>query len=1466
MLNRIFKVIFNYRIGQFVVTSELAKSHSKQSTTDKRKTAATRKFSLNHFTSVIALAILGGSAAIDSMNVWADEIKPDPDKVTTDSVVYNTKSTTDGGTQPEADNTPATSLVLLIDREWYSSEGANSYPSTSNYYGTSKPIYANGSTYKKVSELATSRKETQDHNSSVTGDHYERTRVYDKIRRFNADVTVGDDGSETVKYNSKGQSGEYSRTYTSTNDTSVDSVVLTSYEKKTFSGNNQYYNYTQSSLTSSALNIQKYKDEKTPYNASPTIESGINIAPTGITFSTLNNNTLATGLLSMDGTGTLSWTNGLRLGTSNFSYIGGSDDQFGATKGARSMQTIVNQSGLHLADSNGVEKATITLLNPGDTLPSNIADLLTQTGDNGAAGDLGTIKSGTITKSAFSDANNLGLLIGTMAKGSASGVKTSSGKAYMLSLGFDNYIVPSGTTQRTIFNTVLGNSADSAQGANVITMGYANSIMGNGGMAIGTLNRVYGNGGLVIANTPIASSYSSAGRFGTTIGYNVKAGEWGSKNAVIGTNLQVVGNNNVIMGGGDNKFFRVTDGGWGDTDTAIGNVFIASPKALTDSAMRFWGNNNIVLGAKNRTEGFNTNIGDTNSGYSGNANSTADSKQYNRITDNAITGANNSLYDLSFSNSVYGSNNLVASGRNNMVIGSSNILEAQIGNATEKKVLSAKINSDGTFTPDNPGRDAALGVADLGNLIVDKNANGTATGHWLGTANTASLAYNYANAVIGSKNRVGYNTTNNFLAGSENQVNFNSEGNFIGGANNYLNYNIDSTNIKWDNFITKTKENFGSFLKAAATDEKWKLKTETKTNNNILLGSNIAIGTNTKNNMLLGSNIVVTNAQSTNYAMGSNILFNASNAYVLGSNVNVISNNSVYIGDYSTATLKKTINTAGESGFTNYTIRGMTFNFAGIGETDGGVVTFGRIENGKSVGRVLQNVAPGLIGPNSTDAVNGSQLYALWNFVNNNTVNFVTGSGGATVTQNEPNREDSSTGGNSSAATTQPNTPPNTDTSTVPSAGETTNNTEPAENATNTNNSSTTNKLEPNTFNVHVEQTVAYVDDGGDKLTKVKGKDGKFYFYKEKDTSGKAFNATDGKWYEINGNTLEALSDEQAPKQVADEHVLMVAKLVNPKDGSVTTPAQLANIASALNVDTKEAPVSQDKAREVVAGSNKDGNGGLLEKRGTEMNTAANLSDLQAVAQAGTTFVDDQGNELHRPLGTALNIKGGATGELSSNNIGVVKTADNTLEIKLAKELKGLTSAQFIDSNGNTTVVNGNGMSITNNSNPQQVVTTVVNSNGMTVTNSGPEKTVTSVFNNDGMTITNSNNPQQQVSVTSSGLNNGGNRITNVAPGVADTDAVNLGQMKQALGGQMKDLSEDIDGVAATAGAMSGLPQAYIPGKSMVAIGTGAHRSQQAVAIGISRVSDNGKIVLKLNAGHNTAGNTTVGAGVGFQF
>ncbi|MEH3047338.1 YadA-like family protein [Sphingomonas adhaesiva] len=139
---------------------------------------------------------------------------------------------------------------------------------------------------------------------------------------------------------------------------------------------------------------------------------------------------------------------------------------------------------------------------------------------------------------------------------------------------------------------------------------------------------------------------------------------------------------------------------------------------------------------------------------------------------------------------------------------------------------------------------------------------------------------------------------------------------------------------------------------------------------------------------------------------------------------------------------------------------------------------------------------------------------------------------------------------------------------------------------------------------------------------------------------------------------------------------------------------------------------------------------------------------------------------------------------------------------------------------------------------------------------------------------------------TSVTLGAGGQAVAlrNVAPGVAATDAVNVGQMSNALAGAVAEangytdrrvaaLSFDLsrvnrDAHAGIAGAlaMAGMPQAYEEGKSMVAMGVGTFQGQSAVAMGVSRVMNDGRTVVKLGATYDSRKRVAANAGVGFQF
>ena len=115
----------------------------------------------------------------------------------------------------------------------------------------------------------------------------------------------------------------------------------------------------------------------------------------------------------------------------------------------------------------------------------------------------------------------------------------------------------------------------------------------------------------------------------------------------------------------------------------------------------------------------------------------------------------------------------------------------------------------------------------------------------------------------------------------------------------------------------------------------------------------------------------------------------------------------------------------------------------------------------------------------------------------------------------------------------------------------------------------------------------------------------------------------------------------------------------------------------------------------------------------------------------------------------------------------------------------------------------------------------------------------------------------------------GGNQVHNVKAGTKDTDAVNVSQLKQSIGDVHKRINKvgkEARGGIAGANAAAGLPQVYIPGKSMVAASAGTFKGESAVAVGYSRSSDNGKVIFKLQGNANTQGDVGGSVGVGYQW
>ena len=169
---------------------------------------------------------------------------------------------------------------------------------------------------------------------------------------------------------------------------------------------------------------------------------------------------------------------------------------------------------------------------------------------------------------------------------------------------------------------------------------------------------------------------------------------------------------------------------------------------------------------------------------------------------------------------------------------------------------------------------------------------------------------------------------------------------------------------------------------------------------------------------------------------------------------------------------------------------------------------------------------------------------------------------------------------------------------------------------------------------------------------------------------------------------------------------------------------------------------------------------------------------------------------------------------------------------------------------------------------------------GSTVSVKGDGKNITTTANKNGVTVSmkddiNVNSVTANkvkvgdVNINENGINAGGKRITNVAPGKDGTDAVNVNQLKYVAGNisnQINNVDKGLRAGIAGALASGGLYHVTTAGKSMVSVGAGTYRGQNALAVGYSRLSDNGKVGVKFTVNSNSQGHAGASASVGYQW
>ncbi|TPH20542.1 hypothetical protein EUX48_09230 [Haemophilus haemolyticus] len=118
-----------------------------------------------------------------------------------------------------------------------------------------------------------------------------------------------------------------------------------------------------------------------------------------------------------------------------------------------------------------------------------------------------------------------------------------------------------------------------------------------------------------------------------------------------------------------------------------------------------------------------------------------------------------------------------------------------------------------------------------------------------------------------------------------------------------------------------------------------------------------------------------------------------------------------------------------------------------------------------------------------------------------------------------------------------------------------------------------------------------------------------------------------------------------------------------------------------------------------------------------------------------------------------------------------------------------------------------------------------------------------------------------QVSKNSQNINRVESKVDSLSR-VINNHAGELNRLDRKVNKQGKEARAGIAG----ANAAAALPQVYTPGKSMVAASAGTFKGQNALAVGYSRASDNGKVILKLQGNANTSGDVGAGVGVGYQW
>ncbi|SUB37107.1 autotransporter adhesin [Pasteurella multocida] len=556
-----------------------------------------------------------------------------------------------------------------------------------------------------------------------------------------------------------------------------------------------------------------------------------------------------------------------------------------------------------------------------------------------------------------------------------------------------------------------------------------------------------------------------------------------------------------------------------------------------------------------------------------------------------------------------------------------------------------------------------------------------------------------------------------------------------------------------------------------------------------------------------------------------------------------------------------------------------TFKYSGFA----GTAPIATVSVGKAdAERTITNVAAGRINATSTDAINGSQLYLALNtlgYVGDTLVTNVLGGDAAIVKEGDK------------AGTLTMSNIGGTGKGTIHDAIEAVNNTAKASKTTvkEGDNIKVTEEIAADGSRTYTVATkpdvkfnsvVAGGDEGGTKIDK----DGLTFVNKDGNKvenspsitktgidagNQKVTNVKNG---DVAKDSKDAVNGGQLFAQGEGvKNIIGGDTTYDPATGTYTNAdiggtgaSTIHDAIAAINTSAKAAKTEVVEGDNIVVTSTDGANGNKIYKVATAKEVTFDKTTV------GSVVTDKNTNDITGLSNTTL---GG--NNFAKNGRAASEEQLNATQTNLATLLGG--NAQNTNGNVAMTDIGGTGKNNINDAikasrnevkqGKNMVVTPTIGANG---------QTIYEVATADKVAF-------DEVKVGGITIDGATNKISGIAKGEVSetsTDAVNGSQLHELskqimnqsgqgyniLNNRINKVDKDLRAGIAGANAAAGLPQAYIPGKSMVAVAAGTYKGQNAIALGMSRISDNGKVIIKLTGNTNSRGDFGASIGAGYQW